>query len=30
MGMFSKLVGFVLLVGYVSIPLLIVAGLIKI
>ncbi len=30
MGIFSKLVGFVLLVGYVSIPLLIVAGLIKI
>ncbi len=30
MGMFSQLVGFVLLVGYVSIPLLIVAGLIKI
>ena len=30
MGMFSKLVGFVLLVGYISIPLLIVAGLIKI
>jgi succinate dehydrogenase / fumarate reductase cytochrome b subunit len=30
MGMVSKLVGFVLLVGYISIPLLIVAGLIKI
>jgi succinate dehydrogenase / fumarate reductase cytochrome b subunit len=30
MGMISKLVGFVLLVGYISIPLLIVAGLIKI
>jgi len=30
MGMLSKLVGFVLLVGYIAIPLLIVAGLIKI
>jgi len=30
MGMFSKLVGFVLLVGYASIPLLIIFGLIKI
>ena len=30
MGMISKLVGFVLLVGYISIPLLVVAGLIKI
>jgi len=30
MGMISKLVGFVLLIGYISIPLLIVAGLIKI
>jgi succinate dehydrogenase / fumarate reductase cytochrome b subunit len=30
MGMLSKLVGFVLLIGYISIPLLIVAGLIKI
>jgi len=30
MGMLSKLVGFVLLVGYISIPLLVVAGLIKI
>ncbi len=30
MGMVSKLVGFVLLIGYVSIPLLIIAGLIKI